>query len=166
MTLTTHAIIGAAAARLVSANPILGFFAAFASHFFVDAIPHGHYKLVSKVCNPTNPLEENMRVCSKGFLRDVIYVGLDCSLGIVLTLLIFQPQPLSGYIFAGVAGGILPDVLQFVYWKVRREPLTSLQRFHLWAHAKKRFNDKPVVAIFIETAVVAAAAVFVRAFLS
>ena len=44
MTLTTHAVVGAAVATLLPSHPLLGISAAFLSHFFVDAIHIGIIK--------------------------------------------------------------------------------------------------------------------------
>ena len=43
-------------------------------------------------------------------------------------------------ILAGVAGGVLPDFLQFVYFQIKKEPLTSLEHFHVWIHTKNRMK--------------------------
>ncbi len=153
MTLATHAIVGAAAAELVPAYPVLGFVVGFASHFVIDAIPHGHYRLHSKTYHPEAKLDEDMKVKSWAFLFDLARTGIDCLTGITLALLFFSrggADILSP--FLGAIGGVLPDALQFVYWKIKSEPLTSLQRFHIWIHAKKYFYHEPVRAIFVEVA--------------
>ncbi len=139
MTLTTHAIVGAAAARIFSFNPALAMAAAFLSHFLIDAIPHWDYIPRSFQKDPDNPLNNDMTI-GKDFSHDVMIILFDAVLGIVLSLLIFSSHTAydAGIIVLGAMFGILPDPLQFVYWKVRREPLISLQRFHVWIHANNR----------------------------
>ena len=135
MTLTTHAIIGAAAARIFSFNPVLAGIAAFASHFLIDTIPHWDYELKSARKDRQNRMNDNM-VINRDFFIDLTKVAFDASLGVTLSLLFFWPHSLygAGIIVMGAVLGILPDPLQFVYWKIRREPLISLQRLHRWIH--------------------------------
>ena len=159
MTLATHAVIGAAVAQFFPESPILGFFAGFASHFFADAIPHGHYKLRSKRYLPASCLEEDMIVRSKEFRFDITRVGCDFAVGIILSFLIFESSLsidsfLLGGAFWGAIGGVLPDPLQFAYWKIRSEPLVSLQKFHIWMHSKTRFDNNHAIAIAIESTIV------------
>jgi hypothetical protein len=44
-------------------------------------------------------------------------------------------------VLAAAFGAILPDALQFVYYRLRPRWLTPLQRFHLWIHARYRINS-------------------------
>ena len=135
MPLPTHAIIGAAAAHVFSSHPIIAGLAAFASHFLIDAIPHWDYIPKSAQSDPENPLNNDMKI-GKQFFLDLLVIGFDAMLGVALSLLIFFPTDAYSFwiIVAGACLGILPDPLQFVYWKIRREPLMSLQRFHVWIH--------------------------------
>lgn len=139
MTLTTHAIVGAAAASVFSSNPIVAGCAAFLSHFLIDAIPHWDYIPKSAQSDPQNPLNNDMKV-GKQFFRDLFVIGSDALLGVALSILIFSPTDLYSFliIFGGACLGILPDPLQFVYWKIRREPLILLQRFHMWIHTSHK----------------------------
>jgi hypothetical protein len=41
----------------------------------------------------------------------------------------------------GAVGAILPDPLQFAYTRFPYEPLRTLQRFHRWAHSKKKIGS-------------------------
>jgi hypothetical protein len=52
LTLTTHAIVGAAIASVIPAHPFFAIAAAFASHFLLDAIPHWDYPIRSDSVNP------------------------------------------------------------------------------------------------------------------
>jgi hypothetical protein len=156
MTLTTHAIVGAAIAASMPNHPVIGFTLAFASHFILDAIPHWDYKLSSQKTDGVNPLNDDM-IINKDFFVDLSKIGLDAGCGILLVLLVFTLY--SPHLFwiplVGVFGAILPDALQFVYFKWRHQPLTSLQRFHIWIHAKHRLDDKPFVGVLLQIALIA-----------
>lgn len=143
MTLATHAVIGAATASMVPEHPALAFGLAFASHFIFDAIPHWHYPVASMVKDKKNPMNNDM-VIGRHFAGDVALIGLDALLGIGISLAAFAwilDQP-SVLILIGAIGGILPDPLQFVYWKFRHKPLELLQRLHRWVHAKTDLDDR------------------------
>ena len=86
MTLTTHAVVGAAAASLFPEHPYLAFAAGFASHFAIDALPHweyGHY-LRSMQWDPAQGMHTDMRL-GKDFVRDLAIIAGDALLGFVLT---------------------------------------------------------------------------------
>ncbi len=145
MVLATHAMIGAAVANMFPTHPVLSFFAGFASHFLADAIPHWHYALASTTEDKKNKMNADMLI-NKHFPIDLFKISIDALLGIacaVLLLGVSRPYIFSATLL-GAAGGILPDGLQFCYWKWRHEPLTSLQRFHLWVHATRRLDDRPI----------------------
>jgi len=156
MTLTTHALVGAAAAALVPQNPLAGFCLGFVSHFAIDAIPHWHEggMLRSARENPHDPLDTDM-VLGKEFLGDLVFVGGDAVFGLALAVAIFGfwlfHLPLIA-IVAGVVGGQLPDALQFVYYKLRPAFMTPLQRFHV--HIQHEF-DNPLM-LLVEAALVVA----------
>lgn len=139
MTLTAHAITGAALASLVPDQPLVGFAVGFLSHFVLDAIPHWDYKLNSKKEDTNNHMNDDM-VINKDFLKDILKIGFDGLLGLLLSLIVFNFYfKFSVFIvLSGAIGAMMPDALQFVYMKWRHEPLTSLQKFHLWIHADKK----------------------------
>lgn len=148
MTLATHAVIGAAAASMVPGHPVLAFGAAFASHFVFDAIPHWHYP-VKSIRKDKHDRMKNDMVIGKYFIADVAVIGLDALLGIGISLTAFSyvlhlPHML---VLIGAIAGILPDPLQFVYWKFRHEPITSLQRLHMWIHAATDLDDRLLVGV-------------------
>jgi hypothetical protein len=148
MTLTTHAVVGAAIVTSMPNHPVFGFILAFASHFALDAIPHWDYRLSSQKTGSSNRMDDDM-IMNKNFFIDLLKIGLDFLCGILLALLFFTLY--SPHLFwipiLGVLGAVLPDALQFVYFKWRHQPLIALQRFHLWIHAKSDFNHKPLIGI-------------------
>ena len=147
MILATHSIVGATVANIFPGNPLLGFTLGFASHFLVDAIPHWHYPLATITDDKETgkALDKDM-VINEHFVADLLKIGVDAMLGILVASLflnVSQPYFLSSTL-VGAAGGMLPDALQFLYWKWRHQPLLSLQRFHLWIHSKNDLDDRPV----------------------
>lgn len=151
MILSTHAIAGAAVSALLPHHPVLAFCAAFGSHFVLDAIPHWEYRIRSYIEDPKNPLKADM-VLNKAFLIDLAKIGVDFSAGIFFSVLVFQAwgAPFNWNIVIGAIGGMVPDFLQFAYWKLRIKPLQLLQRFHIWIHAKKKLNNTPVLGVITQ----------------
>ena len=146
MTLTTHAITGAALATLFPNNPVLGFIIGFSSHYVLDAIPHSTYSVASIRKDEKNSLNSEM-IISKDSYKDLIKIGIDGMLGLILSFLLFGifRQHSFFVIFMGAFGGMLPDALQFCYWRWKHEPLTTFQKLHNWAHTKMRLDDKPIL---------------------
>lgn len=153
MILTTHAITGAAIASTMPNHPIVGFVLGFGSHFLLDSIPHWDYKLGSISEDKENPMNTDIKI-NKTFIFDLSKIASDGLIGLILSLYIFafvlNSQGNSSLIlatFAGAIGGMLPDALQFVYFKFRREPLVSLQKFHMFIHTKVKLNSRPLIGI-------------------
>jgi hypothetical protein len=148
MTLTTHAITGAALATMVPNYPALGFIIGFASHYFLDALPHWSYSLKSMRKDERNSLNNNM-IINKDSLVDFLKIGIDGILGLIFSFIligVFNHVSVS-VILMGAIGGMFPDALQFFYWKWKHEPLVTLQRMHNWAHTKIRIDDKPILGV-------------------
>ena len=155
MTLTTHAIVGGAIASLMPAHPWLGLSLAFTSHFLLDALPHWDYPIRSSSINP----EVAARMKYDGALfADLLTIGGDAALGIVVAVIFFNAQTLTSYLlaFGGACAGMLPDALQFAYMRFPRQPLTSLQRFHEWIHTTRRMSKQPVLGMTSQIAFVIA----------
>ena len=137
MTLTTHAVAGAALAALIPQHPIAGFAAGFASHFLLDAIPHYDYAILSQSIHPR--MGGPVRL-DRALALDMARIGGDALLGLALSALIFATPSAADAVLWGAFGGILPDALQFVYGRFGQELLSPLQRFHEWIHSKKRLE--------------------------
>lgn len=139
MILTNHAIAGAALATLTPNQPLVGFTAGFLSHFVLDAIPHWDYSLDSIKEDNNNPMNNDI-VINYDFVKDILKIGLDGIIGVLFACLIlgFYMKHSIFIVLCGAIGAMTPDALQFAYMKCRREPLVSLQRFHLWIHADKK----------------------------
>lgn len=142
MILFTHAAIGAAVAE-AARSPALVFTLAFASHFVLDAIPHWDYHLRSVRVDAAGKARDIE--IGRDFLFDFLKIGADAILGTALALYMYGYLLTPGdgaVIFIGIVGGLLPDFLQFAYFKIRREPFVSLQRFHRFAHAKHELKGR------------------------
>jgi len=155
MILTTHATVGATLATFMPGNPVLGFAIGFASHFVLDSIPHWDYKLKSSKRNKQKPLTNDI-IIGKDFFNDLVKIGLDALFGLTLSLLFlgFIRHQSILTILCGAIGGMTPDFLQFIYFKWRHEPLISLQKFHIWMHAKTGLNDRPFLGILSQMAII------------
>jgi len=152
---TTHAIVGAAIASTMPSQPVLGFALGFGSHFLLDAIPHWGYELFSVKKDEDNPMNSSI-VFGKNFIFDLLRIGVDALIGLAVGLLLFgfsNPHSLWTLLW-GMAGAIMPDALQFVYFEWRHEPVKSLQRLHNWANEGKELSDRPVLGIFTQAVVV------------
>ncbi len=141
MTLTTHAIVGAAAASLFPTHPYAAFVAGFVSHLAIDALPHwdeGSVALRSMVSTGPSKLDRDMRL-GWDFVLDLLYLGSEAVAGLVvaigvLVLMIGIPLPI---VLIGVAAGLLPDIIHFVYFKTRSVLLTDFQLFHAFIQNEK-----------------------------
>ncbi len=96
MTATSHALIGASIASIIS-NPIIGLPIAFASHFAADLVPHWD-------------AGTNHRKKTK--LKLAVESAFDVILGFALVFLIFRNLASPTYLFFMVIAAQLPDWLK------------------------------------------------------
>ena len=89
MVLSTHAIGGAATALIFRQHPLLALLAAFMSHFLLDAIPHWHYRILSRNRDEFSPFKEKMSF-GKNFLKDLIRTGFDFGIGLSISPVVSQ----------------------------------------------------------------------------
>jgi len=162
MTLTTHALVGAAAASFFPAHPYVAFAAGFVSHLAIDALPHwdeGSYMLRSVRVTGAGKTDRDM-VIGKDFISDFTYLGFESLVGILAAVFIFfgwLHAPLA-IVLVGAVAGLLPDAMHFIYFKTRSILLTDFERFHSYIqreHTNKRY-------LFVEVTLVVGV-VFVRA---
>jgi hypothetical protein len=156
MTLATHAVTGALIGAIGSENLAFSASAGFISHFLFDTIPHWDYKLGATQEDTANPLNNNMKVGGKQFYIDLLKIGLDFSIGMTIVIILVASKPNQVILGAliGALCAVIPDPLQFVYWKLRPRFMTPLQRFHTYMHAKTRLNDKPLLGISSQIAII------------
>ena len=178
MTLATHAVVGASLAELFPSHPVTAFVVGFLSHFILDAVPHWDYKILSSYANPDTAMDANKgesKALSSESLKpdrlfklDVIRIGADASLGAALVLMLWQPHSLWQLfvLVLGAFGGVLPDLLQFVYMRFPHEPMVAIQSFHNFMHAKSDLKNKPFIGIASQIAVVIVAFVLTKYLIS
>jgi hypothetical protein len=160
MILATHAITGVALATIMPDRPFMAFTTGVVSHFLLDAIPHWDYDLRSKREDENNPLNNDM-IIGRDFWFDLIKLGADTFLGLGLGWIFFQSFFLDhgslGLLTftAGAIGGLLPDALQFAYFKLRSPSLTAIQRFHYWIHADHEKKLEPAIGVISQAFLVA-----------
>lgn len=159
MVLGTHFVVGGILGAVSRAHPAISFCIGFISHFLLDAIPHWDYKLYSSTKQKEeDPLDGDM-VLGKGFIRDLVSIGLDMSIGVIVLVFLFWKgylgsDPLLSSIIWGAIGGVVPDFLQFAYMKIREEPLVSLQRFHIFIHTGIRLNGRFILGPLLQITLV------------
>jgi hypothetical protein len=156
MTLTTHAVVGGLLGAVASHNLALAGLMGFASHFIFDTIPHWDYHLSSSHEDDKDWLNNDIDASGKAFIIDLAKIGFDFVLGLVIVYAAFHsysPMVLLGAI-VGALFAIVPDPLQFAYMKWRHEPLVSLQKFHIFMHAKLKLKDRPLIGIASQAIIV------------
>ena len=156
MILVTHTVVGGALAGATGANPAIAFVIGFVSHFVLDAIPHWDYNLKSSKKDPNGDELKNDIVLDRRFIFDLLKIGGDFLLGIILALIIVGGHARGGNlaVICGALGGVFPDILQFAYFKLRTKPLLLLQRFHLWIHARTTLKHRPYFGASIQLCIV------------
>lgn len=151
--LSTHAVAGALVAELFPMHPVVGFAAGFASHFALDSLPHWDYKLKS-VRKDDNPLETDM-ILGKEFLIDISRIAFDIAVGFVIAIALASVLHLSIFLACiGAAAGVLPDGLQFMYFKTRSTLLKPLQIFHIWIQKGRSLHISAWKGISLQLALV------------
>jgi len=153
MILTPHAIIGAAVANIFPNNPELGFALAYFSHYAMDAVPHNHYKIGNLIPKKSDTFVSVLN--NLGAIYHLFLIGLDFLIGTIIAILIFSRDWHSLFItLVGVLGGVLPDFLQAVYFKFKKEPFITLQKIHKFFEHKPDLDDRPILGSVIQISVV------------
>ena len=153
MILATHAIVGGAIASLMPSHPAAAFALGFASHFALDALPHWDYPIRSPSIDPT--IAAPLRF-DRALLRDAIAIGSDGFGGLLAAFLLFATPTTQWAIMLGAFGALFPDALQFLYTRFPREPLRSVQRFHVWIHTERKINESLLLGVGSQALFVAA----------
>ncbi len=140
MILTTHAIVGAAIVNMIPNHPVLGFSLALGSHYILDLIPHKDYL-------EDFSINENLKTIKSLFLDmemrlSLLSVFVDFIASVAICFLIFVRGGESLLLTAlGVLAGILPDFLQFLYFKFKSEPWILTQKIHDSFHAENKMKN-------------------------
>jgi hypothetical protein len=153
MLLITHGVVGGALASGLHLNSPTAFAVGVASHYLLDMIPHWNYGMRSGTKSTDKHNLDGTIVFGKLFLIDLTKIIPDFLLGVLLPLYFFVTHDvfsvasfhtiLVSPVTWGIAGGMFPDFLQLVYYRTKREPFTSIQKFHVFAHASEhKISDK------------------------
>ncbi|WFU14605.1 hypothetical protein [Bradyrhizobium sp. CB3481] len=140
MILSTHAVVGGAIASFFPSDPFFAALAGFASHFAIDAIPHWDYPLRS-ISVGKDADDQRLRL-NRAVIIDVMCVGVDASAGLALVIWLFATTASVWTIALGAIAAMVPDPLQFAHSIYPREPLVTLQHFHVWIHSKRKLPWK------------------------
>jgi hypothetical protein len=151
MILSTHSIVGGTLARFSTVDPFVAITLGFLSHFVLDSVPHWDYSMRSKKENDDNRLNDEIFI-NKDFAKDMGMLGADVLIAIILLLTVASPEHFV-IILLGALGGILPDALQFFYFKLRIEPFVSIQRFHQWIHTDVQYLGKAWGPIYTQASI-------------
>ena len=149
MTLATHiAIAAAVAGPLAGIHPAIAFFAAVATHYAADAIPHWDYRLFS-MSDRTDTRNKKWVFTRTTLKKDILRTTLDGMLGITLILVFAPPISFSGLLTSGliVVGAILPDFLQGIYYTKKADFLKPVKNFHDYVHSKINLSPYPLLGI-------------------
>lgn len=136
MILCTHAVVGGAIASLMPHHPALAFCVGIASHFAIDAIPHGDYTMRSISLREGRPA----LALNPLLIRDLAIIAFDGLFGLALTAWLYATPGSWPTVLLGALGGMLPDPLQILQRLLPVEPLMSIQRVHIWAHTKRQLD--------------------------
>lgn len=163
MTLTTHSIIAAAAAKpFANSHPVFIFLAALASHYLADAIPHWDYRLHSLIEGEEGLHKKDIIFTRATFWFDLMRSAADAIFGLIIVALLVWPTSLHDWLFVILSsvGGILPDFLQGLYYGLRLNILKPHQYLHDWIHAKIKLGPYPKLGIPFQLIIVLIAIVF------
>ena len=106
MILAPHILLGAAIGSKIS-NPLAVFALGFASHYFLDALPHYDYEVPGLKAKEVN---------YKKILTDLTKVATDASCGLALALILIWHSPYLTNALIGMFGAVLPDALLYLSW--------------------------------------------------
>jgi hypothetical protein len=118
-------------------HPALAFASGIASHFAIDAIPHWDYPLRSISLKPG---VGSAMMLNFSLVWDLGLITLDACVGLAVALWLYASPTAATAVLLGALGAMLPDPLQIAHKLCPREPLRSLQRFHVWIHTRRQLS--------------------------
>jgi len=143
MVLTPHSIVGAAIANLMPENPELSFALAWASHYAIDMIPHRDYDIDHFFDKDKKTFKSVLKNTKAQF--NLLIIGFDFVIGVGICFLLFVRNRQSLILtLVGIAGGVLPDILQFIYYTFKKQPWIFFQKIHDIFHNPDKMMDRPI----------------------
>ncbi len=160
MTLATHIVAGAAAAKILSTDPTQAFIIGWISHYFLDSITHWDYPLKAFSSNRQDP-RQNKVSFNKYLILDMAKVIVDALIGFAIVAIAYKGL-LSGafdkqqlyIVLAGAIGGTMPDFVQFLYGLFKVKLFRVFQNFHDYVHADSDLNNRPVLGIALQILII------------
>ncbi|MFA5763947.1 MAG: hypothetical protein WCX27_02990 [Candidatus Paceibacterota bacterium] len=141
MILTPHSIVGATVANVFPEDPALGFALAFASHYFLDTLPHREYD-IEHFFNANKTGFKNRGSVLKFFSS----ISLDLVVGVLIAMLFFVRDERSLLLtLLGIFAGLLPDFFQFMYLKFKNQPWAFFQKIHNAFHHPDKMLDRSII---------------------
>lgn len=138
MLIAAHSIVGGVVGECFD-NVGLAFIVGFLSHFFLDAIPH--YDSTDK---------------GKFTKRQILLIACDLVIGVIIFCKYLWP--VSHYFFFGVAGGLLPDILDVTpFWKKSFQKTAFGKKFHRFHELLHWYRPNFLIGILSQWAVIALA---------
>lgn len=161
MTLATHIVTGAAAARIFATHPAEAFVIGLASHYILDSIVHWDYPIKAYFSHKDSPAETKVHL-NKDIFIDVGKVLFDVSIGFVIVFFAHREIVNGNLLLLTVAalGAVLPDFIQFVYGIYKIPLLGFMQRFHHFMHAARTLNDRPIIGVGSQICLIIVASMF------
>jgi hypothetical protein len=161
MTLATHIVTGAAAARLFATHPAEAFIIGLASHYILDSVAHWDYPIRAYSSEKHAPGDTKVHF-NRAIFLDIGKVLLDVLIGFAIVFFA-HAQFVNGhlaFLLIAAAGAVLPDFIQFVYGVYKLPLLGLMQRFHHFMHAETHFNDRPVIGVATQVCLILLASMF------
>lgn len=151
MILITHAVIGAAVTTKIQTYTLI-FLTGVASHYLSDAIPHWHYRVPRVTVALREQSMKKTLTFSVRFVGEFVKIAIDCAMGFLVSFFFFPGNMLA--VFFAVFGAILPDLLVGFSRFYPSRFLILHQRFHNRIHTRTRLDDRPLVGIGTQLAVI------------
>ncbi|OIO47335.1 MAG: hypothetical protein AUJ32_03295 [Parcubacteria group bacterium CG1_02_40_82] len=148
MLLTPHILLGAAIGSKIS-SPSLVFALSFASHYFLDALPHYEYDISGL----------KKKKAEKKLLFEFLKLTADFCFGAGLALLLVWNSPFRTGAILGMLSSLVPDALLFLSW---RHPNSKFLKFFALPHRACHFlkNLSPAWLDLSTEVVVASTTIF------
>lgn len=167
MILATHMVVGAAGAEIAGLSGIAAFVLGWGSHYVLDSITHWDYPLSATTAHSATGDGDQKRGGMQGLgkltMFDVMKIGIDVCAGFLLVFFFLRDPAGASLVslFLGALGGVFPDIVQFVYSKIKWRPVVALQKVHHMIHAETDLKDRPWLGFSLQVALVAVVILFV-----
>ena len=132
MLLVVHASIGALIGKKIQ-NNFLAFAISFVAHFIMDFLPHGDHEIV------------NNFKAKKQTAKLYVYLLSDAISTILLIIAILSSDNFTNTkgLFYGIIGGILPDIIVFIFHLSKGHIFNKFAKIHDSIHTFLD-NKKPI----------------------